>query len=77
VIGFLSEEEAHMSAAVKKSDREHVLSELEKYYSGKLASVQAKRGYSTLDGPREIVLGGAINLKLDARERRLVVTWDK
>ncbi len=66
-----------MSTAVKESDREQVLSELEKYYADKLASVQAKRGHSTLDHPREIVIGGAVNLKIDARQKTVVLSWGK
>ena len=67
-----------MSAAVKKSDREHILSELEKYYSDKLVSVQAKRrGIATLDRPREIVIDGSLNLKIDPTRKELVVSWGK
>ena len=67
-----------MSTAAKETDREQVLNELEKYYSEKLASVQAKRqGCHTLDQPREIVIGGAVNLTIDPRQRKVVLTWDK
>ena len=65
-----------MSAAVKKSDREHVLSELEKYYTDKLVSVQAKlRGVATLDGSRSIVIDGAVNLKIDPNRKELILSW--
>ena len=60
------------------SDREQVLNELEKYYSDKLASVQAKRnGHSTLDTPRQILIGGSLNLTIDPEHRQVILSWDK
>jgi hypothetical protein len=58
-------------------DRAHILDELERFHLGKLNEIRVKRGVSTLDRPRQVVIDGTINLKLDARERRLVVTWDE
>jgi hypothetical protein len=67
-----------MSTAAKKSDRDRVLNELEKYYSDKLASVQAKRhGQSTLDTPRHLLIGGSLNLLIDPRQHKVIVSWDK
>ena len=67
-----------MSTAAKETDREQVLNELEKYYSDKLASVQAKRqGCHTLDYPRPIVIDGAVNLKIDPTRKELIVSWGK
>jgi hypothetical protein len=66
-----------MSASVKKSDREHILDELERFHQGKLDEIRVKRGYSTLDGSREFVIGGSVNLTIDPRQRKVVLTWDK
>jgi hypothetical protein len=32
---------------------------------------------STLDHPREIVIGGAVNLKIDPRHRQVILSWEK
>ena len=56
-------------------ERAHILDELERFHQGKLDEVRAKRGYSTLDGSRQIVIDGAVNLKIDPSRKELVVTW--
>ena len=61
-------------STVAKRNRNEVLDELLEYHQGKIQKLQSKRDYATLDRPQQIIIDGT---KLDARERRLVVTWDK
>jgi hypothetical protein len=58
-------------------DRAHILDELERFHLGKLDEIRVKRGYSTLDGSRQIVVDGAVNLKIDPSRKELVVSWGK
>jgi len=58
-------------------ERAHILDELERFHQGKLDEVRAKRNQTALDHPREIVIGGAVNLTIDPRQRKVVLTWDK
>jgi hypothetical protein len=58
-------------------DQEHILSELESFHLGKLDEIRVKRGYTTLDGSRQIVIDGAVNLMIDPCQRKVVLTWDK
>ena len=64
-------------STVEKRDRNEVLDELLEYHQGKLDEIRVKRGYSTLDGSRPIVIDGAVNLKIDPRERTLTLSWGK
>jgi hypothetical protein len=58
-------------------DQEHILNELDSFHLGKLDEIRVKRGYSTLDGSRQIVVGAAVNLKIDPSRKELVVSWGK
>ena len=64
-------------STIAKRNRNEVLDELLEYHQGKINEIRSELGYATVDRPRQIVIDGAINLKLDAQERRLVVTWEK
>jgi hypothetical protein len=55
----------------------HILDELERFHQGKLDEVRAKRGYSTLDGSRQIPIDVAVNLRIDPSRKKLVVSWGK
>ncbi len=57
--------------------RAHILDELQRFHQGKLDEIRVKRGCSALDGARQIVIGGAVNLIIDPRQKKLVLSWDK
>lgn len=58
-------------------DKLHILNELEKFHLGKLDAIRAKREMATLDGPRQCVVEGAVNLTIDPSRKELVVTCGK
>jgi hypothetical protein len=58
-------------------DRRHILDELERFHQGKLDEVRAKRGHVTLDQPRQLLIGGSLNLQIDPRQHKVIVSWDK
>jgi hypothetical protein len=62
-------------STVAKRDRNEVLDDLLEYHQGKLDEIRVKRGYSTLDRHREIVIDGAVNLKIDPSRKELIVSW--
>jgi hypothetical protein len=58
-------------------ERKHILDELERFHLGKLDEIRVKRGVSTLDRSRPIVIDGSVNLKIDPTRKELVVSWGK
>jgi hypothetical protein len=58
--------------------KEHILNELEKFHQGKLDEVRAKRaGHAKPNQAQEIVANGTVNIAIDPRQRKVVLTWDK
>jgi hypothetical protein len=64
-------------STVAKRDRNDVLDELESFHLGKLQEIRVKRGPSTLDGSRQMVIDGAVSLKIDPTRKELIVSWGK
>ena len=65
-----------MSTAIKTSDRDQALDELQRYYEEKLNEVHSKRGYQTLDRPRQLLIGGSLNLTIDPEHKTLTLSWN-
>ncbi|MDQ3231655.1 MAG: hypothetical protein M3Q07_07530 [Pseudobdellovibrionaceae bacterium] len=58
--------------------QENILDELESFHENKLSELRAKRaGHSTLNQPRELVIGGLISLKIDPQHRKVILSWDR